>query len=578
MSLSKSIRLTRFQVRSGHDVMLKVESKSGRVYTLQVVDCSITGVAASTSASQELFEDLKEDEIISASKLVFDGSEYVLGRLVIKRAPAAAPIEEMVTEATFGFATIDSKVPIDGPLSRHLNINFDDGGSAYRYELRSNHFSIASFVGVDFNNVDILERTKKFGFFYQDWQRSEKFGYFMARENSQGARIQLTRKRQSGRSDYVMLGSNDYLGLASHPKVREAAIEAIRNYGFGSTGSLHTSGYSVLHDQLCKKLASLYRKDDCVVFASGYAANVGIVSGLCREQDLVVADVLSHASIHDGITMSRATCRLFKHNDMKHLEKILEENRAQYGGCLIATEGAFSMDGALGQIDQIYTLSRKYNARIMVDQAHCMGVVGKNGLGAVEKFNLISETDLIMGTFSKALGGVGGFVVGSSDLCNWIRSFSRGFIFATSFPPCNAAATIAALDLMTSEGLVEKLQANIKHFISGLRYLGASINPAHETAVIPLEIRDEEKMGQMYQSLLDSGVFVIPVVYPVVSRNRCRFRFSLRADLTVSDLDFALSALEKAMTVAGFRFEEMEQTNSELSKSNSKSSSEKGVA
>ncbi len=556
MSLAKAIRLKRLGVKKGSTVNLTIEARSGKQYTLKLANCSISGLAAHVKVAPENTDDFLEDDIIPASKLKFDNTEVSLGRLVIKRAPST----EGKTSETIGFATIDSKVPVDGPLSKHLDTNFDGASSAFEHELSSDQFSIANFVGVDFNNVDILERTRKFGIFYDEWKKSEKFGYFMRRDRSKGPRINLARKRPGDRNDYIMMGSNDYLGLAAHPEVAAAATEAIKVYGFGSTGTPHTSGYSVLHDKLCQKLAHMYGKDDAIIFASGYTANVGIVSGLCREQDLVVADMLAHASIHDGITMSRASCRLYKHNDMKHLRQILDENRAKYGGCLIATEGAFSMDGTIGKLDEIYKLAREYNARVMIDQAHCVGVVGQTGLGTVEKYNLIQETDIIMGLFSKSWGSVGGWAVGSSDLCSWLRSFSRGFIFATSFPPSTAAATLKSIEIMERENLVSQLQKNIQHFVKGLLQIGAPVDPSHETAIIPIEIRNEAKMGKMYQSLLDSGVFCIPVVYPVVSRNRCRFRFSVRADLSITDLDYVISALERAMKVADFSFDQLKDT------------------
>ncbi|MGE4132243.1 MAG: aminotransferase class I/II-fold pyridoxal phosphate-dependent enzyme [Bdellovibrionales bacterium] len=552
MSLAKAIRLKRLNVKPGHDVSLTLEARSGRQYTLSIANCSIHGLAAHAPEASDFGDDFLEDDIIPASKLKFGNTEVTLGRLVIKRAPSKEAPQTMV-----GFATVDSKVPIDGPLSKYLSSNFDSGSSPFDLELGSNQFSIASFVGTDMNNVDLFERTKKFGIFYNDWKKSEKFGYFMKRDQSKGARINLTRKRPGNRSDYLMMGSNDYLGLAAHPEVIEAALQAVKVYGFGSTGTPHTSGYSTLHDQLCRKLAQMYGKEDAIIYASGYAANVGIVSGLCREHDLIVADMISHASIHDGMTMSRAACRLFKHNDMNHLRQILEENRANHSGCLIVTEGAFSMDGTVGRLDQIHKIAREFDARVMIDQAHCVGVLGSNGLGTVEHYGLIDETDVIMGLFSKAWGGVGGFAVGSSDLCNWLRSFSRGFIFATSFPPANAAATLKAIEVMQRDGLVAKLQENIAHFVKGMRQIGAPIDPSHNTAIVPIEIRNEAKMGKMYQSLLDNGVFVIPVVYPVVSRNRCRFRFSVRADLSIGDLDYVISTLERAMKDAGFTFDEV---------------------
>ena len=553
VSLLKSIRLKRMRVKQGQVVQLHIESSTGKAFHFQVADCSLNGIGARADWTQEMTEALSEGDICSAAKIIFGTTEVALGRLVIRRVPQeATPGSQSVA-----FSTIDSKVPVDGSLSAFLEVNFENGESALDHELPSNKFTIADFATTGFNNVDILDRTEKFGVFYNHWKQSEKFGYFQQRQASMGPRIKMTRPRPAGRNDYIMMGSNDYLGLAAHPAIAEAAIAAIREFGFGSTGTPHTSGYSVMHDRLRAKLAQMYGKEDALIYASGYSANVGIMSGLCREQDLVIADMLSHASLHDGIGMSRATCRLFKHNDMGHLRKLLEENRANYAGCLIVTEGAFSMDGTIGKLDEIYALAREFNARIFIDQAHCMGVVGATGLGTVEKYGLTQQTDIIMGLFSKSLGSVGGFVVGTADLCNWLRSFSRAFIFASSFPPSTAAATLKSLELMQTEGRQQKLQENIKHFVTSLRQIGAPIDPNHETAIVPIEVRNEEKLGKMYKSLLDSGVVAIPVVYPVVSRNRCRFRFSVRADLSITDLDYVVAAFERAMKVADFSFAEL---------------------
>ena len=357
------------------------------------------------------------------------------------------------------------------------------------------------------------------------------------------------------------MGSNDYLGLGSHPEVVEAAKLALDKYGFGSTGSPVTTGQTDLHVELCEKIARIHNKEAALLFNSGYAANIGIISAVTTLGDLVIADQLCHASIQDGMTMSKATSRFFKHNNPEQLRAILEKERANFNGCLVITEGVFSMDGDVACLDKIYAIAREFNCRLMVDQAHCFGVVGPNGLGVCDKYNLMKETDIIMGTFSKICGAIGGFVTGSKDLIDWLRSFSRAQMFSVSLPPSTVAAVSKSLDVFTNNKMIlENLRSNVKHFISCLANLGYQNQSNHESAVIPVVIGDESIMGEMYQSLLDDGIICTPVVYPAVGRKNCRFRFTVMASHSKSDLDYAVACLEKAMLRTGFKFTQLDQT------------------
>ncbi|MGZ3776002.1 MAG: aminotransferase class I/II-fold pyridoxal phosphate-dependent enzyme, partial [Bdellovibrio sp.] len=329
---------------------------------------------------------------------------------------------------------------------------------------------------------------------------------------------------------------------------------------FGSTGSPVTTGTTAIHNELCEKLALLHNKKSALLFNSGYAANIGIITAITTANDLIIADQLCHASIQDAMQMSKATSRFFKHNDSQHLRQILEKERESYNGALVITEGVFSMDGDTARLDEIYAVAREFNCRIMVDQAHCFGVVGPKGLGIVDKYNLSREVDIIMGTFSKICGGIGGFVTASEEVVEWIRMFGRSQLFSVSIPPSTAAAVLKSLELFSEDKtLHSKLLNNIQHFKKGLETLGYRFQHEQESAVIPVVIGDETKMGRMYQSLLDDGVWVVPIVYPAVGRKNCRFRFTIMATHSVAELDYALSALEKAMIKVGHTFE---QTNS----------------
>ena len=260
--------------------------------------------------------------------------------------------------------------------------------------------------------------------------------------------------------------------------------------------------------------------------------------------------------------MSRATSRFFKHNDVTHLESILQKERNNYNGCLVITEGVFSMDGDLAKLDEIFKVARKYNARIMVDQAHCFGVVGPNGLGICDKYNLLKDVDIIMGTFSKICGAIGGFAVGSTEVIEWIRAFGRAHVFSVSLPPSTVAAAHRAIELFISQPEISlKLKNNIKYFCKGLIDLGFKLESTHESAVVPVVIGDEKKLGQIYQSLLDDGVSCVPIVYPAVSRKNCRFRFTLMSTHTQSDLDYVISSLEKAMLKSKFDMNNVAETS-----------------
>jgi 8-amino-7-oxononanoate synthase len=542
-NLANSIRHTRFRVQPGGDLTLTLQSSSGATYRLNVLNCSLMGIGATTDSALSSDEGFYEGNILPPGKLSWGDKNAYLGRLVLRAIRAENNL------FYYGFQTIDNKVPIDGPLSQVLAIT----ESAYEFELDPEKFSLASFLSSESSNVDLFARCRQFSFLYRKWKETPKYQYYILRQPSKGARVQLDLPRKHGRNDYLMLCSNDYLGLASHPKVTEAAKAALDQYGFGSTGSPMTTGNTKIHEELTYEIARMFGKEKALLFNSGYTANVGIITGLTAEQDLVIADVLSHASIQDGMRMSSATSRFFKHNQPKHLEKMLTDERDQYVGCLVVTEGVFSMDGDVAPLDKISALSRQYNARLMVDEAHSLGVVGPGGLGAAARCGVLPQVDVVMGTFSKICGGIGAFAAGSAEMVDWLYHFSRAHIFSVSLPPSTAAAALAALRIfMTEKELVNNLKENINHFVSGLRHLGFSMNPNHESSVIPVIIGDEKKLSIMNAHLRDEGIFAVPIVYPAVSRTSCRFRFTLMAQHTRSDLDFVLTTLEAAMRKADF--------------------------
>lgn len=548
-SLRKSIRQKRYKIKPDHETSLFIQTKFGDTVKLNVVECSNTGIRVQTPHTNDKLnpEWAEADMIVPNAKITWGNQEVALGRLVLRRVDTSEKGIEMA------FSTIDVPVPTSGQLSKVLDIDFERSDLVDEKELNADRFSLAHFVENEYSNVDLFDRIREFAFFYREWSQSKKYAYQSIRTASKGPRINLKRQRKSGRHDYLVMGSNDYLGLGSHPEVVAAAKKALDDYGFGSTGSPVTTGSTDLHLELTEKIAKMHQKEAALLFNSGYAANIGIISAICTTNDLIIADQLCHASIQDAMALSKGTARFFRHNNMEHLEQLLKNERKNYNGCLVITEGVFSMDGDIAVLDQIYELTRKYNARIMVDQAHCFGVIGPNGLGVCDKYSLLKETDIIMGTFSKIGGGIGGFVTGSKELIEWLRTFSRSQVFSVSLPPSNVAAVNKAMDIFQSDkNLLPALQANIKHFAKGIKALGFNISESHESAVIPAVIGDESLMGEIYQSLLDDGIWCIPVVYPAVSRKNCRFRFTMMASHTISDLDYAITCLEKALIKVGF--------------------------
>jgi 8-amino-7-oxononanoate synthase len=550
--INKAIRFKRFELKENADLKLIIETNTGNRCEFRILNCSLSGISVVCDIEIQKNEGLAEDILIPSSKIKFEKEDHTLGRLLVRRLIIANG------QTKAAFSTIDNHIPVDGFLSKFIKGEIDTRKSAYDFELSPEKFSIHSFQEVQ-NNVDLFHRMKQFQIYYDEWKNTNKFQYRNIRMPSKGERVQLVQSRKGNRNDYIVMGSNDYLGLASEPQVLEAVKKAIDQYGFGSTGSPLTTGLSEVHEELCELIANIFGKEKATLFNSGYAANVGTMTGLTNAQDLIVADFYSHASLQDGIQMAKATGRFFKHNDTKHLEKILREHRESHIGSLIVTEGVFSMDGDTPPLKTISEIAKKTNSRIFLDEAHSFGVVGPKGLGCAKKYPDV-KVDIIMGTFSKICGGIGAFIAADKEVIHWLNWYARSQMFTVSIPPSTAAAALTALKVFLSKPeLVEKLKSNIQHFVNGLRELGCPINANHESAVIPVIIGDERKMGIMNEVLKDNGVYVVPIIYPAVSKNNCRFRFTMMANHSVSDLDYVLAILEKAMHKADFKFVQKEE-------------------
>ena len=342
----------------------------------------------------------------------------------------------------------------------------------------------------------------------------------------------------------IVLCSNNYLGLANHPKLKQAAIAAARKYGAGSGSVRVIAGTLDLHVKLEKELAAYRGTESSITFQSGYATNLGTIMCLVDERDLIISDELNHGSIIDGCRLTKAERRVYKHKDMGDLEKQLQGTE-RFRRVLVITDGVFSMDGDIAPLKDIVNLAQEHNAMTYVDDAHGDGVLGENGRGITNHFHLEGKVDIDMGTFSKAFGCVGGYVVGSKDLCVYLQNKVRSYLLSGSHPPAVAGACIAALQLVQRQpSLVKKLWDNTRYFKKGLKDIGFDSGNS-ETPITPVIVGDAGKARELADNLFKAGIFVLPIVFPMVARDKARVRTIVTSAHTRKDLYAALTAFEK---------------------------------
>ncbi len=348
----------------------------------------------------------------------------------------------------------------------------------------------------------------------------------------------------------INLASNNYLGLTTHPKLREAALEAVRKFGVGSGAVRTVSGTMSIHMELEEKIARFKNVEACVVFQSGFTANAGTVSAILGKGDFIISDELNHASIIDGARLSKATIKIFRHKDVAQAEELLKEVAGEPGRKLIITDGVFSMDGDIGPLPALCDLAEKYGAIMMVDDAHSSGVLGRNGRGTIDHFNVHGRVDVQVGTLSKAIGAMGGYVCGSRDLIEFLYNRGRPFLFSTSHPPAVTAACIAAFDVLEQEPeLIDKLWDNTRYFKKELGNLGFNVGgvntPASETPITPIIVGEGRLAMQFSSELFNEGVFTPGIAYPVVPEGKARLRTIMTATHTRDQLDRALEILKR---------------------------------
>ena len=343
----------------------------------------------------------------------------------------------------------------------------------------------------------------------------------------------------------INLASNNYLGLCDHPKTKEAAIKAIKDDGVGSGAVRTIAGTMRIHMDLEEKIARFKKVEACVVFQSGFTANAGTVSSILGKEDFILSDELNHASIIDGARLSRAKIKVFRHKDVAHCEELLKEIENDPGRKLVITDGVFSMDGDIGPVDKLCDLADKYGAIMMVDDAHASGVLGSHGRGSVNHFHCDGRVDVQVGTLSKAIGALGGYVCGSRDLIDFLYHRARPFLFSTSHPPSVAAACIAAFDILENEPeRIERLWSNTRYFKQELGRLGFDIGgratPASETPITPIIIGDGGAAMSFSRALFDAGVLATGIAFPTVPEGKARVRTIMTSEHTREQIDRAL--------------------------------------
>jgi glycine C-acetyltransferase len=359
-------------------------------------------------------------------------------------------------------------------------------------------------------------------------------------QSEQAGRVLLDGKR------VVMLGSSNYLGLASDPRVKEAAKKAVDQYGCGAASVSEVCGLTDLHYELRGRLAHFLGSEDALIYPSCTTANMGVIDGLMHEGDVIFSDQLNHASIIDGCRISTATTKVYPHKDLGTLEQYLgDAGDARLR--MIVTDGVFSMEGDTGPLDKIVELADSYSAITVVDESHALGVLGRRGKGTVEQYGVEGQIDVQTGTFGKALGGAGGgYVCGSQDLVDYLYHRSRSFIFTNALPPATVAGALAALLILEKDpGLVQRLRDNTAHFRAGIETIGLKLLGG-ESPITPIIIGETPQAYAMADRLLEEGVFLAAVGYPVVPVGEARLRAQISAALTVEDLDFALERIDRA--------------------------------
>jgi len=365
------------------------------------------------------------------------------------------------------------------------------------------------------------------------------YPYFHAIESGASSEVII------GGRKLIMIGSNNYLGLTQDPRVKEAAMKAIDEYGSGCTGSRYLNGTLKLHEELEERLATFMKREAALVFSTGFQTNQGTLASIIGKDDLIFADRQNHASIVDGCRLAFGKTFKFKHNDLQDLERLLNNNSSNSNGKLIVADGVFSMEGDVIDLPKLIQFAKEYGVRVMIDDAHSIGVLGKHGRGTAEHFGLENQVDIVMGTFSKSLASIGGFIVGDEDVIHYIKHHARAFIFSASMPPSAVATVIAALDIIENEPeRIEMLWKNVRKMKKGFDDLGFDTGNSN-SAIIPIVVGEDMEVFKFWRMLFDNGIFANPAISPAVEPGRGLIRTSYMATHTEDILDRVLEIFAK---------------------------------
>ncbi len=385
-------------------------------------------------------------------------------------------------------------------------------------------------------NEDLFDKTKRLDAVLQSGIKTgnEALGMVTMNKVQPDSKI---REKDGSIHDVIMLGSNSYLNLSTHPKVMQGAREALEKFGYGMGAVSNYAGITDIHKELEARIAKFHGTEDSIVFPSGYGANVGIVSALCGKNDIIINDAANHASIFDGCLLSGAEIKIYPHRDMKYLERILSRIPDEKTGRLIITDGVFSMDGDIAPLDEIVQLAQKYKCRIMVDDAHGLGIVGKTGKGSAEHYNVMDKIDLHVSMLSKGPGGLGGYCAAKREIIQYLRLYARSYFFSTALPASVAGGLNEVFKLLETDSAGrEELMQKTQYLKNKLTEKGFDIGHS-QSAIVPVMIYNESVLFEIYEKLRRRGVYVNIVTYPAVRRKECRLRLCTMKDLSYEQLD-----------------------------------------
>ncbi|MEV0528255.1 aminotransferase class I/II-fold pyridoxal phosphate-dependent enzyme [Streptomyces sp. NPDC050439] len=441
-------------------------------------------------------------------------------------------------------AELEALQPLDG-VDTDANSDGDSDGDGDAWDSRS----MKDFM--EERDPDLFAKARSFQRYRTRREQDRLYWYGMPHRAMSGSRAVIYDELEGREREFLMFASNNYLGLANHPRVIEAVCDATRTFGATHTGSRIIGGTNELHRELERRLARLKGRQACAVFPGGYSANLGVISGLVKSYDAAVVDKLNHMSIVDGCKLSGAVRKIYRHNDMADLERVLQRCQSEAMGKLIVVDGVFSMHGDICDLPEIVRLAREYGARVLVDDAHATGVLGERGTGTAEHFGLKGQVDLELGTMSKTLAGMGGFVVGDEEVIDYLRFYANSYVFAANIPPGTAAGLIASIDVMESEPeRVTRLWENIRTLRTALTDAGFDLEQS-ESAILPIVIGDERTAMEMGRAVRARGLFCQTVVFPGVPLGDARLRISVTSEHTAADLREAAGIFVEAGREAG---------------------------